>query len=361
MKEREKGIDMEKRRRKHIEEKETEPYRRGLRFGYITLQNRINEDREDIASANSSKFVSIINDVEKLHEQVVKPREQVSDAEVLLGLTNTLFNAAKSHGLGSITPSDFVTSLIKQFGVGNVGESENITNTLRWKDIGIAATPIFKKARGCLTMIGPMENLFLKQRKVYGRRRQEAKLCIIPKEVSSAVEEVDLNTEKNIAVMFGILRKHKTLKLEHLILNRHSFAQTIENLFALSFLVKDGRVAVKVDDVTGSQIVSARNAPSRNRIVSEEVKYRHFVFRLDFPDWKLMIDHVPEGQELMSHRSDSETSHEEKLKPKEADQGFLGSGGQMMTDHPSGFTGEEEFETKMVLQIASESDTQHKA
>lgn len=34
------------------------------------------------------------------------------------------------------------------------------------------------------------------------------------------------DTDKNIAVMFDLLCHHKSVKLEHLILNRQSFAQT---------------------------------------------------------------------------------------------------------------------------------------
>ncbi|WRX34337.1 Non-structural maintenance of chromosome element 4 [Theobroma cacao] len=123
-------------------------------------------------------------------------------------------------------------------------------------------------------------------------------------QVDDTGAEEKTDTDKNMATMFEILRRKRQVKLESLILNRSSFAQTVENLFALSFLVKDGRAEIVVDK-SGSHIVSPKNAPGTMSVTTGEVTYSHFVFRFDFKDWKLMMSGVPVGEELMPHREES--------------------------------------------------------
>ncbi|GMI81574.1 hypothetical protein like AT1G51130 [Hibiscus trionum] len=283
--------------------------RRVLRSKYLAVMTKINDEdaRDEISSVDFNKFNIIINELDSLHQQVSKPREQVADAEALLDLANTLAASVKSISCEGISLADFVNCLIREFGKPNrsLETQENEQILFDWKDIGMAVSPLLRTCKGICTMLGPMNN-GLKQRKPAVTRKRTVRLTDTarPDEVDEADAEEKTDTDKNMAVMFGILRRERQVKLESLILNRGSFAQTVENLFALSFLVKDGRAEIVVNE-SGSHIVSPKNAPAASSVTSGEAAYSHFVFRFDYMDWKVTMNMVPLGKELMPHRKDS--------------------------------------------------------
>ncbi|PON52210.1 Nse4/EID family [Parasponia andersonii] len=281
--------------------------RRILRSRYLAVKSKISEKREELTNANSDNFSSIINEVESLHQLVQKPREQVADAEALLDITNNLMTSVKAHSTHGITPSNFITGLIKEFGQPNgiMGGQSNLTF---WRDVGVAVSHIFRRAPGCCTMIGPMNTEVKLRKPVVRRKHVRPTESSRPEELDNSVSEEKTDTDKNMATMFNILRKNRRVGLESLVLNRNSFAQTTENIFALSFLAKDGRAEIKVDE-KGCHFVSPRNAPAASAVSSGEVAYSHFVFRFDFKDWKLMSNYVAVGEELMPHRSQANVSN----------------------------------------------------
>lgn len=284
----------------HPEPRQGVTERRVLRSQYLAVKNLINDEREDLSRADSDKFRSIIREVEGLHQFVQKPREQVADAEALLDIASTLVTSVKSHTSEGVTPSDFVTSLLKLYGIQQ-GMTSGESNSISWAHFGINTASVFRAAPGCCTMFAV--NTEIKQRKaVAQRKRSRPNEISRPEQVDDTASEEKTDTDKNMAAMFEILRKKKSVKLEALVLNRTSFAQTVENIFALSFLVKDGRAEITVKD-NGQHLVSPRNAPAANAVASRDVTYNHFVFRLDFKDWKLMMDSVGVGEELMPPRN----------------------------------------------------------
>lgn len=275
--------------------------RRVLRSRYLALKTLILDKREEIV--REDKFDSIFNEVESLHQLVQKPREQVADAEALLDITNTLVTSVKAQNNEGITVPDFVSCLLRDFGQngGPSSSAENGRTLIDWRSIGVVVSHAFRSSPGCSTMIGPMD-IEVKQRKSVRRKHVKPTESSRPAEVDETVTEKRSDTDRNMAIMFDILRKNKRVRLENLLLNRNSFAQTVENLFALSFLVKDGRAEIKVDD-KGGHLVLPRNAPGASVVASGEVAYSHFIFRFDFKDWKLMTSYVKTGEELMPHRN----------------------------------------------------------
>uniref|UniRef100_A0A0E0LWS0 Non-structural maintenance of chromosomes element 4 n=1 Tax=Oryza punctata TaxID=4537 RepID=A0A0E0LWS0_ORYPU len=157
-------------------------------------------------------------------------------------------------------------------------------------------------ATGCQTMNGPL-NLAVKERRKRVARRLFDQFPSKPAGLYETTQDLDErnDTDKNMAVMFKLSRKNKCVKLENLILNRQSFAQTVENIFAFSFLVKDGRVEIDVDD-NGNHFVVPRNAPAAELITSREVINSQYAFRFDTKDWK-------PGDELMPQRQNNVGEH----------------------------------------------------
>ncbi|CAN7097593.1 non-structural maintenance of chromosomes element 4 homolog A [Brassica rapa] len=277
--------------------------RRVLRSQYLALINKISDSKDDLTNVDSDKFSRIFNEFENLHQKVQKPREQIADAEAFLDIANTMLSSVKSQSVNGVSPAEFVNALVNGFGQPSqrIDTDESAPVSIKWKDLGLAVCSTVLVSCGCSTMLGPMDTELKERKKAVYRKRTKPGEGVRPDEVDDTQSEEKTDTDKNMAIMFNVLRQKKRVRLENLVLNRRSFAQTVENLFALSFLSKDGRVEIIVDK-NGSHFALPRNAPAANLVASGEVTYNHFVFRFDFKDWKLMSEMVPMGEELMPHR-----------------------------------------------------------
>ncbi|KAF0894256.1 hypothetical protein E2562_037812, partial [Oryza meyeriana var. granulata] len=129
--------------------------RRLLRSRYLAVKSRISgkgkgdggggvclrrvgdraDDKDDMASEDSVKFRAIFTQVEDLHRLVQRPREQIADAEALLDIATSLVASVRTQSAMGITPSDFVSGMLKKF--GKQGREDDEAVSLSWVDVGL--------------------------------------------------------------------------------------------------------------------------------------------------------------------------------------------------------------------------------
>ena len=146
----------------------------------------------------------------------------------------------------------------------------------------------------------------MKERKAAQRRpRDEKAPQARPDALDDALETgtAQAETERAIKAMRRVLRAHPGgVDAFTLCYNGGCFAQTVENLFTLSFLVKDGRVELKRGPGDrGVLVTMADEQPVAEDFRSGRAAAMQFVFRLDVADWEAARPRMPK-QPLMPHR-----------------------------------------------------------
>ncbi|KAH7112133.1 Nse4 C-terminal-domain-containing protein [Dendryphion nanum] len=91
------------------------------------------------------------------------------------------------------------------------------------------------------------------------------------------------------------------------VINPKSFGQTVENLFYISFLIREG--AVKVDqDIYGLPLLCPSEPHTLQEQRERKIEKHQAVFSIDWPTWKSLINAFDIKQPLIPHRFPEETN-----------------------------------------------------
>ncbi|KAH0704877.1 hypothetical protein KY290_009566 [Solanum tuberosum] len=242
--------------------------RRSVRLQYSLIRTIVDETRCELGAAGSNKFNIVLNSVHDLY-----------------------FNGRSKNAM-----EHFI-----------IGKS---LKTVNWEKIGADASLVFMEGKSCKTMLGVLKTEFKprnqlvvyhsypKEIVVYRRLPPKKVYLTRPKLVVGETVEDKPDVSKNMSNILELLKEKKSAMLDELFLMRNSFAHTVENMFALSFLVHDGQASISADE-TGSRL-ACKIVP---RSITHRGAVRHqFILRYDYNDWKLMQTLVPEGAELTPNR-----------------------------------------------------------
>ena len=221
----------------------------------------------------------------------------------------------KLGGAAKHTPAELVTRLIHLFThncADKTATAAEDSGAFDWRVCGSHVAKHFAEAPAASFMNGPMDAQ-VKLRAAHQRRRNEP---LGPVTTTDAVDDTNAEQQTDHAMkrMVKVMKERKTkrqpLTMEELSVNPTSFAQFVENVFTLSFLVKDGEAGLALPEEaplregeTGLRpTVKKTRKPEENM----DVERATFVMHLDVAGWRALTTSNGGRAGAMPHRDDGD-------------------------------------------------------
>jgi len=338
---------------------QTDLERRELRIKQRSLKALIVDERselsEQIADVASSKFNETRKQNNKLYEDVNYTREAVLDSDNLeLISSRAARQVDKLIEVPRYDVSKFVSKLRKKC-------TENGSN-FNWKDFGFEVGSMFNCPPAHVSfMNGPINAEYeVKQRKKPERRKRKSNADVVEVEVGNVQqkkrskdedklsaaerqvgdmkklldkkseaacnERIAIYEEENGQEEWTKEKKREFRKKERdygevpavpFLFNPHSFTQTVENIFGLSFLVKQGNAKIGVR--TSNECTSKHARPGLFIKAEDSEKGsknvlppKQAIVSLSIEDWKAIVQAYNVEESDVAHRGKSKHTRQTK-------------------------------------------------
>ncbi|CCG23707.1 Nse4 protein [Candida orthopsilosis Co 90-125] len=220
------------------------------------------------------------------------------------------------------TDSSILSDIVKEdqdggdaYGEGNEDEDEELItdeytfNKVNWLKLGVLYHQISKKPISVDFLNGPLAN---EKKRATNRTRNIDDTRGGRSTTARHVEASDVaqDEEKNTAYMVRLVYD-KYLKKESkeeinffkFFINPHSFAQSVENLFYTSFLIKDGRLKL----YTGKSGVPCISRVSQKeleqiKLDSSNILSSHHIATFNYDVWQYFIQELDIKEAFLGHR-----------------------------------------------------------
>ncbi|KAL4080310.1 Nse4 C-terminal-domain-containing protein [Scleroderma yunnanense] len=273
--------------------------KRDLRKKYRQLEKLTGEHQRP-QDHDTEALVVQVAQADELFSKVKNPTEATLDSSVLRNLSGISAQKARAMKLGSTAfdLDDFVTKLItfmggSQFLEDNEDGSEiqvEEDRGLDWDKIGRKALAKSRRVPVTGYMLGPLsiepkKRIQVKRQKQEKGQEEERR----PQEIKEEdIKRSDNETTKNVLVIKNILESTGPINLFEFIVNPNDFAQSVENLFYVSFLIRDGECAFEITDEGEPKIMLCEQPTFEDRM--QGVQRQQIVMEFDMATWQRAIE-----------------------------------------------------------------------
>ncbi|KAG2216507.1 hypothetical protein INT45_013085 [Circinella minor] len=255
--------------------------RRAIRGELRRLGKKMEENKRTLLQADNDGLNEGIQMQNEVYARIKNVSEATIDSKLLvmtadlgaqkarnLKLDNNLFNA-----------DEFVSK------IRTLGSSRG---TLNWKRIGKRAFKFNQRAYAMDFMLGPL-SVEKKQRKITRHVRiiKNKEDLVQPTQLQEGdIAQQENETSANVNQIYKILDESGPTNYLEFITNPESFSQTVENMFYVSFLIRNA--VAEIDDSSGQPILATRSPPTPEELAQDLTK-KQIIMSLDIHSWKDII------------------------------------------------------------------------
>ncbi|XP_020027389.1 non-structural maintenance of chromosomes element 4 homolog A isoform X2 [Castor canadensis] len=282
---------------------------RQIRHQYRALINSVQQNREDILNA-SDKLTEVLEEANTLFNGVSRAREAVLDAHFLVLASDLGKEKAKQlrSDLSSFDMLRYVEALLTHMGVNPLEAEELIRDEDSsdfefivydsWKISGKTAENTFNKTHTFHFLLGSIEGEFPVPKPRIDRPRKERTIeeqRAMPAQLKSMEESHQEATEKEVERILGLLQTYfredpdTPMSFFDFVIDPHSFPRTVENIFHVSFIIRDGFARIRLDQ-DRLPIIEPVNINEDSEGIDQSTQIRNQgIIALSYRDWEEIV------------------------------------------------------------------------
>ena len=236
---------------------------------------------------------------EELFTKVAAPQEAVMDALVINHLSRLCRQQSEqmSANIAQFRHEDYAERLVASMR----GEGGQQLAKRKWVMLGQQAKLFFKRSPVLTCMYGALDTTPPppKEKKAKDPKSRQATKVADLKETTATVlaeaEKSENQTEQMVTHVFRCLvtrfraMGRRPINYFKFVLDPVSFGTSIENMFHVSFLVKEGKAEISVCKETGLPLITPKS--SKNKEEQEEHK-NQVVMNINMDDWRRMVEEL---------------------------------------------------------------------
>lgn len=266
---------------------------RRTRHGYRTIGKSLEDRKAEILRPGDRLLAESLSRVNELYSQVTRPQEATLDSRVLLSAASLAQSKARNIKKGKevFSIDEFIGRLATFVGADD----------LNLRALGNLCTRHAIRPPTSDFILGPLQ---LERRERMQRAKEAQRKQKGPVVRPDALTDADTagpgansnNTTKTTIQVAKLLQKHSPIDLFSFIINPKSFSQSIENMFSLAFLVKEGRAGL-YENEDGLQIVRHIDPDNPTQSIPMHLRSQRPIEVSDDPDEVMEADGWEERQQ----------------------------------------------------------------